>query len=237
MKILLVEDNENLSRMLSHNLALEGYEVVVAADGATAIGHLRTDAFALVLLDLMIPPPDGVTVLRTLREQGNEVPVIVLTAKGDASDKLRGLRLGADDYITKPFDLLELLARVAAVLRRSHRAPQPAPAAAPLAIGHVTIDPTTHTVRRDGEPVHLRPREYEVLLALIQRAGALATRHELLSQVWGYRPDVVSRTLDTHIGELRRKLERDPAHPELILTVRKAGFRIAMPAAPAGPRR
>lgn len=229
-RILIVEDNQALSRMLGHNLQLEGYAVAVAGNGGLALDLCRRGEIDLVLLDLMIPYPDGVTVLKTLREDGNQVPVIVLTAKGESNDKLRGLRLGADDYVTKPFDLVELLARIAAVLRRTSRAPIYGSNSEPtvLAVGPIRIDLSTRAVEREGEPVHLRPKEYELLVALARRNGVLAKRSELLAEVWGYHPGVISRTLDTHIGELRRKLELDPTRPRLIVTVRKAGFRLAM---------
>jgi DNA-binding response OmpR family regulator len=147
--------------------------------------------------------------------------VLVLTARGDETDKVRGLRNGADDYVTKPFALRELLARVGALLRRPRASPPR------LAFGAVVVDPATHGVTRDGMPVALRPKEYELLRALLRRAGRVATRSELLREVWGYQDCVVSRTLDTHVGELRRKLEPDPARPRHIITVRKTGYRLA----------
>lgn len=227
-RLLVVEDNQSLARMLGHNLQLEGYDVAFAPDGNSALEISREGGIDLVLLDLMIPYPDGITILRALRDEGNSVPVIVLTAKGESADKLRGLRLGADDYVTKPFELVELLARVAAVLRRSGRGTPEAsaPRVAHLTFGTLHIDLETRRVERSGMLVHLRPKEYELLLALARRRGKLAKRSDLLMEVWGYHPSVLSRTLDTHIGELRRKLETRPAKPTLILTVRKAGFRL-----------
>jgi DNA-binding response OmpR family regulator len=152
----------------------------------------------------------------------------VLTARGDEADKVRGLDSGADDYVTKPFALRELLARVAALLRRSAaRAPDPSAAAPAIRFGDVELDPAIRQVRRAGAPVALRPKEYDLLQALARREGRLAERGELLREVWGYHESVLSRTLDTHIGELRRKLEADPSAPRHILTVRKAGYRLA----------
>lgn len=227
-RILIVEDSPPLARMLSHNLELEGYHVEMAGHGLAAVEASRRTSFDLILLDLMIPGLDGISVLQALRTARNDVPVIVLTAKGDPGDKLRGLRLGADDYVTKPFDLLELLARISAVLRRtSNRFSAPPVTSTTIDLGSVRIDLATRAVERDGHPVHLRPKEFELLVALARRGGALVTRADLLTEVWGYHPTVVSRTLDTHIGELRRKLEPAPDQPQLILTVRKAGFRIA----------
>ena len=168
----------------------------------------------------MLPGLDGFRVLETIRAEGIETPVLVLTARGDEADKVRGLRNGADDYVTKPFALKELLARVGALLRRARRPDTP------LAFGGVVVDPATHAVTRGGREVTLRPKEYELLQALLRRGGRVATRTELLREVWGYQESVVSRTLDTHVGELRRKLEDDPARPRHILTVRKTGYRL-----------
>jgi two-component system alkaline phosphatase synthesis response regulator PhoP len=224
MRVLVVEDNVNLARGLRHNLELEGHEVEVAYDGTGGLDLARSDRADLVILDLMIPRPDGYQVLRTLREEGVHTPVIVLTARGDEADKLRGFRLSADDYVTKPFSLLELLARVDAVLRRTRGAIEPAIPA--FAFGEVRVEPGTHLVLRQGAVVELRPKEFDLLLALARRNGAVATRSELLGEVWGYQTDVVSRTVDTHVAELRRKLELEPAAPRHILTVRKAGYRL-----------
>ncbi len=220
-RILIVEDNRNLAHGLRTNLEFEGHTAEVAEDGAAGLALARGRAHDLILLDLMLPEPDGFRVLETIRAEGVETPVLVLTARGDEADKVRGLQNGADDYVTKPFALRELLARVAALLRRSKPAP------GQLAFGEVVVDPATHGVTRAGAPVTLRPKEYELLRALLRRAGRVATRGELLREVWGYQDCVVSRTLDTHVGELRRKLEEDPANPRHILTVRKTGYRLA----------
>jgi DNA-binding response OmpR family regulator len=225
MRVLVVEDNVNLARGLRHNLELEGYEVEMAYDGTAGLALARSERADLMILDLMIPRPDGYQLLRTLREEAIRTPVIVLTARGDEADKLRGFRLGADDYVTKPFSLLELLARVEAVLRRAcdDAGPDLTP---PFEFGDVRVEPDTHRVLRRGATVELRPKEFDLLLALARRNGAVASRTELLDEVWSYRPDVVSRTVDTHIAELRRKLEPEPAAPRHILTVRKAGYRL-----------
>jgi DNA-binding response OmpR family regulator len=219
-RILIVEDNRNLAHGLRTNLEFEGHTADVAEDGAAGLALARGRAHDLILLDLMLPEPDGFRVLETIRAEGVETPVLVLTARGDEADKVRGLRNGADDYVTKPFALRELLARVGALLRRSKPTP------GQLAFGDVVVDPATHGVTRAGAPVTLRPKEYELLRALLRRAGRVANRGELLREVWGYQDCVVSRTLDTHVGELRRKLERDPASPRHILTVRKTGYRL-----------
>jgi DNA-binding response OmpR family regulator len=178
----------------------------------------------LVVLDLMLPGLDGYRVLRSLRADGLEMPVLVLTARGEEADKVRGLKLGADDYVTKPFGLLELLARVEALLRRS--GPRPAPSREVVhCLGDLEIDAATHLVRRDGAVVDLAPKEFDLLLALARRGGSVASRLELMREVWGYADSVVTRTIDTHVAELRRKLEDDRARPRYIVTVRKVGYR------------
>jgi DNA-binding response OmpR family regulator len=229
-RVLIVEDNRNLAHGLLTNLEFEGHQAEIAADGESGLRRARSGEHDIVVLDLMLPELDGFRVLETLRREGNPVPVLVLTARGDEADKVRGLEGGADDYVTKPFALRELLARVAALLRRSAaRAAAPAsPAAEPIRFGDVELDPAVREVRRAGAPVALRPKEYDLLHALARREGRLAERGELLREVWGYHESVLSRTLDTHIGELRRKLEVDPSTPRYILTVRKAGYRLAV---------
>ena len=221
-RVLIVEDNRNLAHGLRTNLEFEGHEAEVAEDGAAGLELVRARRHELVLLDLMLPALDGCRVLQTMRAEGIDTPVLVLTARGDESDKVRGLRDGADDYVTKPFALRELLARVAALLRRSK------PQTPTLGFGAVRLDPATRGVTRAGESVALRPKEYDLLCALLKRGGRVATRSELLREVWGYQESVISRTLDTHVGELRRKLELDPARPRHILTVRKTGYRLAV---------
>jgi DNA-binding response OmpR family regulator len=227
-RILIVEDNRNLAHGLRTNLEFEGHRAEIAFDGDAGLRRARSGEHDIVVLDLMLPELDGFRVLETLRREGHSVPVLVLTARGDEADKVRGLEGGADDYVTKPFALRELLARVAALLRRSAaRARDPAAAPVPIRFGDVELDPAVREVRRRGVPVALRPKEYDLLHALARREGRLAERGELLREVWGYHESVLSRTLDTHIGELRRKLEADPSSPRHILTVRKVGYRLA----------
>lgn len=230
MRILLIEDNRNLVQGLRHNLELDGHQVEAAVTGVEGLVRARAAGVDLIILDLMIPRPDGLQILRTIREEGIETAVIVLTARAEEEDKVRGLRLGADDYVTKPFGLMELLARVDAVRRRIRRTARRGPLgpeAGSIEFGDVRIEPGMRTVTRAGAPVALRPKEFELLLALARREGEVASRAELLEEVWGYEADVVSRTLDTHIGQLRQKLEADPAAPRFILTVRKLGYRLA----------
>ena len=229
-RVLVVEDDPGIAEGLLLNLRLEGYDVRVAATGVAGLELCREWRPALLVLDLMLPLMDGMQLLRTIREEGNTVPVLILSARGDETDRLRGFRLGADDYVVKPFSLPELLARVAAMLRRIGE--QRAPAPAQWKFGDIEVDTGTHEVRRAGAPVALRPREYDLLLALLRREGRVATRTELLHEVWSYEPDVVSRTVDVHVVELRRKLESDPGHPRHLLTVRKTGYRLALTPAP-----
>jgi DNA-binding response OmpR family regulator len=220
-RVLVVEDNRDLAYGLRNNLEIEGYEVDVAKDGAAGLERIRAWRPDVVVLDLMLPMVDGFRVLKTLREERFTMPVLILTARGEESDKVRGLKLGADDYLTKPFGLLELLARVEALLRRGASVVRAAER-----IGEIEIDRETRTVTRRGAPVDLAPREYDLLVALVERNGSVASRLDLMRQVWGWSDAVITRTIDTHIAELRRKLEDDPANPQLILTVRKVGYRI-----------
>ena len=227
-RILVIEDNRNLATGLRNNLEIEGYDVEIASDGASGLSLVRSSAPDLIILDLMLPGMDGYRVLRTLREEGTDTPVLILSARGEETDKVLGFHLGADDYVAKPFGLLELLARVDALLRRAASAGTKHKLAAPVVFGDVEVDPGTHTVRRGGEAVTLRPKEYDLLIALLQRRGQVASRAELLEEVWGYSGEVYSRTVDTHVAELRRKLEENAAEPRHILTVRKTGYRIDM---------
>jgi two-component system, OmpR family, alkaline phosphatase synthesis response regulator PhoP len=223
-RILVVEDNPDLAFGLRNNLEIEGYEVEVRSDGAAGLERALDWAPDLLVLDLMLPEMDGYRVLHELRRAGRTLPVLILTARGDETDKVRGFRLGADDYVTKPFGLLELLARVEALMRRvsSNGA---AAAAARDRFGDVEVDRDARSVVRSGAAVPLTPKEYDLLVALIDRGGKVASRVELMREVWGHRAAILSRTVDTHVAELRRKLEADPAHPRHILTIRKAGYR------------
>jgi DNA-binding response OmpR family regulator len=223
-RILVVEDNANLAYGLSTSLELEGHEVVLAEDGAAGLRAARERRPDLVILDLMLPGMDGYRVLQSLRERGETAPVLILTARGEEADKVLGFRLGADDYVTKPFGLLELLARVAALLRRAGTRPA---VPEPLRFGDVEVDPGCRLVRRRGEEVALTPKEFDLLWALLRRQGGVAARLELLAEVWGHRAAVMTRTVDMHVAQLRRKLEDDPAAPRHIVTVWKAGYRLA----------
>jgi DNA-binding response OmpR family regulator len=224
-RILIVEDNADLAFGLRNNLEIEGHEVDIAGNGTAGLEQARRAKPDLLILDLMLPGLDGFRLLKALREDGLAMPVLILTARGEEADKVRGLKLGADDYVTKPFGVLELLARVEALLRRG-RARGAALLTEPQTFGEVTVAPGTRTVTRAGASVELAPKEFDLLLALIARNGAVATRLELMREVWGYDDAVITRTIDTHVAELRRKLESDPAAPRHILTVRKIGYRL-----------
>jgi DNA-binding response OmpR family regulator len=226
-RVLLVEDNADLAYGLQNNLEIEGYEVRVAEDGETGLDEAREWDPDLIVLDLMLPGLDGYRVLQHLRRSGCVTPVLILTARGEESDKVLGFRLGADDYVTKPFGVLELLARVEAILRRVGHGPAQDvdEGDAVEEFGSVKVDTRSRIVTRGGEEVSLTPKELDLLLALIRRRGAVASRLDLLQEVWGHRAAVVSRTVDTHISELRKKLEEEPSHPCHILTVHKAGYR------------
>jgi two-component system, OmpR family, alkaline phosphatase synthesis response regulator PhoP len=225
-RILIVEDNEDLARGLANNLEVEGFQTEIAADGSSGLRLARETSPDLVILDLMLPEMDGYRVLGALRDDGDSVPVLILTARTAEQDKVRGFREGADDYVSKPFGLLELIGRVHALLRRSGKT-NGVREAATFRFGDVEIVPKTHDVFVNGKPVILRPKEFELLMALARRKGSVVGRLELLTEVWGYGSDVVSRTVDTHVAELRRKLEKDPAMPQHILTVRKTGYRLS----------
>ena len=226
-RILVIEDNAALAEGIAYNLRHEGYDARVVEDGREGLAAVHAWEPALVILDLMLPGMDGFEVLERMRKGGNRVPVLVLTARGEEADKVRGFRLDADQYVTKPFGVLELLERVASLLRRAGRQQGGATDAGAhlVRFGDVVVDTAARTVTRAGEPVTLSPKAYELLLALVRRDGAVAGRVELLTEVWGYGAFVMSRTVDSHVAELRRKLEDDAAEPRHILTVWKVGYR------------
>jgi DNA-binding response OmpR family regulator len=222
--LLLVEDNEDLAYGLRNNLEIDGHVVQTVDTGEEALERVRHSRPDLIVLDLMLPRLDGYQVLRRIRAEGHDMPVLILTARAQEADKVLGFRLGADDYVTKPFGVLEVLARISALLRRANRYGS---LKAIERIGDIEIDQETRIVKRGGTPVDLAPLEFALLMALVSRRGATASRLDLLRDVWGHSAAVVTRTIDTHIAELRRKLERNPAQPVHILTVRKVGYRIA----------
>jgi two-component system, OmpR family, alkaline phosphatase synthesis response regulator PhoP len=226
-RILVVEDNAALAEGIEYNLKLEGYEVRIAESGTDAIEMAERWSPELVILDLMLPGVDGYQVLRSIRGRGSHVPVIILSARGEEADKVRGFRLDADQYVTKPFGVVELLERVAALLRRSTATSNGQKQKSEEKFGDVVVDLQSRSVFRNGEPCELTPKAYDLLLALLRREGAVASRKDLLTEVWGYGAFVMSRTVDSHVAELRRKIEAHPAEPRHIVTVWKIGYRFA----------
>ncbi len=224
--ILIVEEDASLAEGLRLALELEGHRVAVAASGTAGLEGARRDAPDLLILELALPELDGLRVLKTLREEGDQVPVLILTARGEVADRVTGFRLGADDYVTKPFSLLELLARVGAVLRRSCPCRRPAPERGVHRFGDVEVDGRRRVVTRGSGEVLLTPREFDLLLELLARGGEVVSRDTLLREVWGHKGRARTRTIDMHVAELRRKLEKDSARPRHIVTVRKVGYRL-----------
>lgn len=225
VRILIVEDEPALADTVRYNLEREGYAVTVAADGRRGLERFRAERPALVILDLMLPEVPGLDVCRLIRAE-SDVPIIILTAKGSEADKVAGLELGADDYVTKPFSVRELVSRVRANLRRVRAMPAPeAEDEEVLAAGPVRMDLARHEVTVRGEPVELPPKEFELLEALLRRPGRLVTRERLIDEVWG--PGYVgdTRTLDVHVKRLRAKIEEDPHRPVHLVTVRGLGYR------------
>jgi DNA-binding response OmpR family regulator len=228
-KILVVEDDRTLRQALSFNLSREGYDVITAAEGETALGMARAQRLDLVLLDVMLPGMSGIEVLRTLRSEGISTPVIVLSAKGDEIDRVVGLKVGADDYVAKPFSRPELLARVEAVLRRNRRATPSDEAGEepePITTGPIAIDRSRREVRVGGELLHTTTKEFDLLAYLAAHPGRIFTRDQLLSRVWGYDYAGDGRTVDVHVSWLRSKLRSADGH-NYFRTVRGVGYAFA----------
>jgi two-component system response regulator RegX3 len=222
--ILLVEDESALAESVAYNLTREGFSVVSAGDGELALTRFRADNPAMVILDLMLPKLSGLDVCRAIRAE-SDVPILILTAKDSEADKVTGLELGADDYVTKPFSMRELVSRVRAHLRRNASRRPAAEALDRLYGGRVEMDPEAHEVFVQGDPVQLTPKEFELLETLLSRKGRLLTREFLIDEIWG--PDYVgdTKTLDVHVKRLRQKVEDDPHRPRHILTVRGLGYK------------
>jgi DNA-binding response OmpR family regulator len=225
-RILLVDDEQSIQTLLSYPLRKEGYHVVQATDGPQALERFDEEAFDLVVLDLMLPKIDGLEVCRRLRTRSS-VPIIMLTAKSEEIDKVVGLELGADDYITKPFSLREFSSRIKAALRRAEmtRPVETAPDEAPLEVGQLRIDFPKRSVRMRGTDAQLTYVEFEILSALARSPGRVFTRDMLLARIWGDSAYRDPRTIDVHIRHLREKIERDPKEPEYLFTVRGVGYR------------
>ncbi len=222
--ILVVEDDRAMAVALRDGFEFDGYEVVTAADGVSALELAAERRPDLIVLDVMLPRMNGLDVCRKLRAGGDQVPIIMLTARGQEIDRVLGLKLGADDYVTKPFSFMELLARVEAVLRRSNRGEGVAPQR--LTFGEVTVDFAHHTATRGGGPLELTPRELRLLEFFAAHRGEVVTREQLLDEVWGYDSIPFTRTVDTHIAKLRKKIEEDPADPRHLITVHRIGYKL-----------
>ncbi len=225
-KILVVDDEQSIVELIKFNLEKEDWQVVTAYDGDEALDVFRREKPDLVLLDIMLPIKDGWQVCKELRETSS-VPIIMLTAKGDEPDKIKGLEIGADDYITKPFSPKELVARVKAALRRAAQAAPPSEHVVTLQGLRIDID--RHQVTLDGEPLVLTPKEFDLLLLLVQHKGKVLTRDMLLEQVWGYDYGGETRTVDVHIRRLRQKMGEDPSRPRYIHTVHGVGYKVEEP--------
>ena len=221
--ILVIEDELDLATGLQTNLELEGHRAVVAHTGEEGLALLSSARPDLVILDLMLPGMGGFSVLEQLRRAGIDVPVLILSARVEEVDKVRGFRTGADDYVTKPFGVMELMLRVQAMLRRGGRSVMTGSA---VRIGSAQLDPDRRLIIKDGQEHAITPRAFELIMALFRHRDRVVTRQELLRDVWGYSTGVTTRTVDAHIAELRKKIEDDPAHPRHILTVWKTGYRL-----------
>ena len=224
-RILLVEDEPGLQLTLSDRLRREGYEVDSAADGQTGLDKAATGEFDLVLLDVMLPRKNGFDVLRDLRQRGLETPVIMLTARGQVVDTVVGLKLGADDYLSKPFEMMELLARIEARLRRRTTPAATTPISEGYQFGEVRMDFRSAEVFRGSETIELSAREYQLLRYLIEHRNEVISRDQLLNEVWGYNAMPSTRTVDVHVAWLRQKIEPNPRHPQFLLTVHGLGYR------------
>lgn len=223
--ILLIEDSRDYAATLRVNLEREGYEVAHAATGIEGLEIAKRTSPDLIILDLMLPAMSGFTVLQRLRDEGREAPVLIMTALGTEEEKLRGFGLGADDYVVKPCGLLEILARVKALLRRSGGGMAPR---VEVRIADLTIDFGARIVRRGAEEIPLRPKEFDLLAALVRHRGRVVSRADLLREVWGYAAGTESRTVETHLAALRERLGDDPQAPKYIVTVRRAGYRLGV---------
>ena len=220
--ILIVEDDPAMTVALRDGFEFEKYTVDMANDGDQGQRMASRGRYDVIILDVMLPKKSGLDVCRELRKSGNNTPIIMLTARGQEIDKVLGLKLGADDYITKPFSFMELLARAEAVLRR---APSPAPTAAPFQFGDVTVDFKRHEARKAGQPIELSPREFQLLAFFIEHRGEIVTRETLLDAVWGGSSLPFTRTVDMHIAKLRKKIEDNPGDPKFLVTLHRLGYK------------
>lgn len=222
--VLIVEDEEALRVTLTDRLQNEGYVVDCAADGEDGFRRATQEPFDIIILDIGLPKRNGLDLCRDIRQAGLITPVLMLTARGQTIDKVLGLKIGADDYVTKPFEMMELLARIEALLRR---APSRPPGQGIQHFGPIRVDLRGTEVSRDGKVVNLSAREFQLLRYFVEHAGATVSRNELLKEVWGYSTETFTRTVDVHIVSLRQKLEKNSKHPELIVTVPGLGYKFA----------
>ena len=223
--ILVVDDEPGIAMALEDDLALEGHRVTLATDGIEASRLAQESSFDLILLDVMLPGRSGLVVCQDIRKAGLITPILMLTALGQTSDKVAGLKIGADDYVTKPFHMQELMARVEALLRRSPVGAAPRGRAEIYELGNVRVDLRGTEATRDGDRVNLSAREFQLLRYFIEHAGATLSREELLTQVWGYSGKMFTRTVDVHVASLRQKLEPEPKTPRYFLTVQGLGYK------------
>jgi DNA-binding response OmpR family regulator len=221
-KLLIVEDDQAMAVALRDGFQYEGYQVTVARDGTSALALATEKQFDLIVLDVMLPKMSGLDVCKQLRSTGNNVPIIMLTARGQEIDKVIGLKTGADDYVTKPFSFMELLARVEAVLRRAVTRAETSDC---FAFGNITIDFRKNVATRNGDPVDFSPREFRLMKYFIDHRHEVVSRDQLLDSVWGYDSFPLTRTVDTHIAKLRQKIEDNPGDPHWIITVHRVGYK------------
>lgn len=228
--ILLVEDEEALRMTLGDRLCNEGYVIDYATDGDEGFEKATRLPFDLIILDVMLPRRDGIVVCRDVRQSGLITPILMLTARGQTADKIAGLKIGADDYVTKPFSMPELLARIEALLRRAPN--RPSGHAGVYQFGSIRVDLRGTEVTREGKVVNLSAREFQLLRFFVEHPGTTLTREELLTQVWGYAPKIFTRTVDVHVAGLRQKLEDEPKQPRFFLTMQRLGYKFK----PESPR-
>ncbi len=222
-RILIVEDEPQMQRGLRDNLEFEGHEVTTVGEGGTGLQTLLSGTFDLAILDVMLPQMSGFDIVRKAREKGIRTPILMLTAKGEEIDKVLGLELGADDYVTKPFSLRELIARINALLRRGIPAGEADPS---MVLGNVTVNFANYTSTKNGRELAMTPKEFEILKYLWNHKNETVSRDDLLTKVWGYDESVSTRTVDNFILKLRQKIEDDCAHPKIIITIHGTGYKL-----------
>lgn len=232
-KVLVIEDQDDIARIIRIHLQDLGCEVSTASDGAAGLKEAESGGYDLIVLDLMLPVMDGLEICRRLRSHPPYVPILMVTARSSELDRVLGLELGADDYLTKPFSVMELAARVKALFRRAEAMAQAAPAAeGPISAGDLAIDPANREVSVRGAPVELTAKEFDLLLHFARNPGRVYSRTQLLETVWGYGCEAYEHNVNTHISRLRAKIEREESRPEYILTVRGIGYKFASPRRP-----